>query len=143
MELLGLNSSFVLIKTLRCTNIRWNRRYYEAGDFQLELLASDWDTSIAYIYTHQRPETGMVQKIETEHTIKGEFVLVSGFFLEGMRKIIEGGYGVGLVDASDFETVFCEPDPDTVCGGGGTGQKPEYGGVSTGNGGGGYALRMD
>jgi len=84
MELLGLDSSFVLIKTLRCTNIQWNRRYYEAGDFQLELLASDWDTSIAYIYTHQRPETGMVQKIETEHTLKGEFVLVSGFFLEGM-----------------------------------------------------------
>ena len=84
MELLGLDSSFVLIKTLRCTNIQWNRRYYEAGDFQLEMLASDWDTSIAYIYTHQRPETGMAQKIETEHTIKGEFVLVSGFFLEGM-----------------------------------------------------------
>ncbi len=84
MELLGLDSSFTLIKTLRCTNIQWNRRYYEAGDFQLELLASDWDTSIAYIYTHQRPETGMVQKIETEHTLKGEFVLVSGFFLEGM-----------------------------------------------------------
>ena len=84
MELLGLDSSFVLVKTLRCTNIQWNRRYFEAGDFQLELLASDWDTSIAYIYTHQRPETGMVQKIETEHTIKGDFVLVSGFFLEGM-----------------------------------------------------------
>ena len=84
MELLGLDSSFTLIKTLRCTNIQWNRRYYEAGDFQLELLASDWDTSIAYIYTNQRPETGMVQKIETEHTLKGDFVLVSGFFLEGM-----------------------------------------------------------
>ncbi len=84
MELLGLDSSFTLIKTLRCTNIQWNRRYYEAGDFQLEMLASDWDTSIAYIYTHQRPETGMVQKIETEHTLKGDFVLVSGFFLEGM-----------------------------------------------------------
>ena len=72
------------MKMLRCTNIQWNRRYYEAGDYQLEMLASDWDTSIAYIYTHQRPETGMVEKLETKHTIKGDFVLVSGFFLEGM-----------------------------------------------------------
>ena len=84
MELYGLDDSFTLVKMLRYTNIQWNRRYYEAGDFQLEMLASDWEISIAYIYTHQRPETGMVQKIETEHTIKGEFVLISGFFLEGM-----------------------------------------------------------
>lgn len=84
MELLGLGSDFALVKTLRCTNIQWNRRYYEAGDFQLELLAADWDTSIAFIYTHQRPETGMVEKVEAEHRLKGDFVLVSGFFLEGM-----------------------------------------------------------
>ena len=84
MELLSLDASFALVKTLQCTNIQWNRRYYEAGDFQLELLASDWDTSIAYIYTHQRPETGMVEKVEAEHRLKGDFVLVSGFFLEGM-----------------------------------------------------------
>ena len=84
MELYGLDRSFVPVKMLRCTNIQWNRRYYEAGDYQLEMLASDWDTSIAYIYTHQRPETGMVEKLETKHTIKGDFVLVSGFFLEGM-----------------------------------------------------------
>lgn len=84
MELLGLDSNFVRIGPLKCTNIQWNRRYYEAGDFQLELLASDWDTSIAYIYTSRRPETGMVEKIEAKHTIKGDFILVSGFFLEGM-----------------------------------------------------------
>ena len=86
MELLGLDSSFAIVNSapLRCTNIQWNRRYYEAGDFQLELLASDWEPSIVYIYTHQRPETGLVQKIEAKHTLKGDFVLVSGFFLEGM-----------------------------------------------------------
>ena len=84
MELLGLDSSYTRVKSLKCTNIQWNRRYYEAGDFQLEMLISDWDTEIAYIFTHDRPEMGLVEKVETEHTLKGDFVLVSGFFLEGM-----------------------------------------------------------
>jgi hypothetical protein len=84
MELIGLTNDFVRVKTLQCTNIQWNRRYYEPGDYMLELLAEDWDTSIAYIYTPDRPETGMVQKIESENTAEGDFVLVSGYFLEGM-----------------------------------------------------------
>lgn len=84
VELIGLDSSFQTVKTLRCVNIQWNRRYYEAGDFSIQLCAGDWDTSIAYIYTSLRPETGMVEKVETEHNIKGNFVHASGFFLEGM-----------------------------------------------------------
>ncbi len=84
MDFLGLNQSFLPVKTLRCINVQWNRRYYEAGDFQLQLRAGDWSADIAYLYTRERPETGMVQKVETEHTVKGDFVLVSGYFLEGM-----------------------------------------------------------
>ncbi len=84
MELLGLDAGFRPVKALVCINIQWNRRYYEAGDFQLQLRAADWDTAVAYVYTRERPETGMVEKIETEHNVKGDFVLVSGFFLEGM-----------------------------------------------------------
>lgn len=84
VELFGLNASFQTVKALRCVNIQWNRRYYEAGDFAIQLCAADWDTSIAYVYTGDRPETGMVEKVETEHNVKGDFVHVSGFFLEGM-----------------------------------------------------------
>ena len=84
MDLIGLDANLQPVKALVCTNIQWNRRYYEAGDFQLQLRAADYDTGIAYIYTRDRPETGMVEKVETEHTLKGDFVLVSGFFLEGM-----------------------------------------------------------
>ncbi len=84
MELIGLDQNFATVKVLRCINIQWNRRYYEPGDYQIQLRAADWDTAIAYVYTHSRPETGMVEKVETEHTIKGDMVLVSGFFLEGM-----------------------------------------------------------
>lgn len=87
MELMGLDVSFQPIKNnLTCINIQWNRRYYEVGDYAIQLRASDWNTDIVYIYTSERPEMGMVQKVETEHTVKGDFVNVSGFFLEGMLK---------------------------------------------------------
>lgn len=84
MELFGLDASRATIKALNCINIQWNRRYYEAGDYALQLRAEDWDSRIAYIYTAERPEVGMVQKVETEHNVKGDFVNVGGFFLEGM-----------------------------------------------------------
>jgi len=84
LDLIGLDSCFKPVRALRCTNIQWNRRYYEAGDFQLQLRAADFDVEIAYVYAGDRPETGMVEKVETEHTLKGDFVLVSGYFLEGM-----------------------------------------------------------
>lgn len=84
MELIGLNNAFEPVKSLRCTNIQWNRKYYEAGDYAIQMRAADWDMTIAYIYTSERPETGMVEKIETESNKKGDFVNVSGFFLEGM-----------------------------------------------------------
>lgn len=84
MELYGLTSTFGTVKILKCINVQWNRRYYEAGTFSLQLRASDWDASIVYVYTAERPETGMVQKVEIEHTIKGDMVQVEGYFLEGM-----------------------------------------------------------
>lgn len=84
MELIGLNAAFQPLRTLRCVNIQWNRRYYEAGEYQLQLRTKDWDPAVAYISTRDRPETGMVEKVETEHNLKGDFTLVSGYFLEGM-----------------------------------------------------------
>ncbi|HNW87679.1 MAG TPA: hypothetical protein PKJ47_12165 [Candidatus Limiplasma sp.] len=84
MELIGLNASFQAVRVLPCTNIQWNRKYYEAGQYSIQLFASYWDASILYIQTVERPEVGMVQKVETEHSVKGDFVNVSGYFLEGM-----------------------------------------------------------
>lgn len=84
MELYGLNAARTTSKLLQCINVQWNRRYYEAGDFALQMRAQDWDSNIAYIYTADRPEMGMVQKVETEHNAKGDFVNVGGMFLEGM-----------------------------------------------------------
>lgn len=84
MEWIGLDEGFRPVGALRCLNVQWNRRYYEAGDFMVQLRAADFDAGVRYVYAPQRPETGMVEKVETERSIKGDFVLLSGFFLEGM-----------------------------------------------------------
>ncbi len=84
MELYGLNANMVSLGRLKCINIQWNRRYYEPGDYELQLRAVDWDSRIAYIYTPDRPEIGIVQKVATDHNVKGDFVSASGYFLEGM-----------------------------------------------------------
>jgi hypothetical protein len=84
MDIWGLDQARRPVKTLRCLNVQWNRRYYEPGDFQVQLRACDWDTGIRYLDLRERPETGMVQKVETQRTVKGDFVLVGGYFLEGM-----------------------------------------------------------
>ena len=84
MDLLGLDAQLRPVKALRCVNIQWNRRYYEAGDFSLQMRAAVFDAAVAYVFTPDRPETGMVEKLETERTVKGDFVQVSGYFLEGM-----------------------------------------------------------
>lgn len=121
MDFIGLDSNFNLVRYLNCINIQWNRRYYEAGDYEIEMRAADWDNSIKYVFTSTRPELGMVEKIETQHTIKGDFVLVSGFFLEGMlnwkitipKQKSTGNISAAcktLVSARMYDTIITVPD---------------------------------
>lgn len=68
------------------TSLMWDRKYYEPGSFLMELPANVYDPSWAYIYTDERPETGIIQKVEysdTATTAGGvDTVILSGFFLE-------------------------------------------------------------
>lgn len=91
MDFYGLDAGFGIVRPLRLLNIQWNRRYYECGDFEAQMTAGDYDPAIHYVYTSERPELGMVEKIETQHTVKGDFVTLSGHFLESMLnwKVIE------------------------------------------------------
>ena len=58
MELFGLDASRATIKALNCINIQWNRRYYEAGDYALQL--QDWDSRI--LFTHTSPKLAWCKK---------------------------------------------------------------------------------
>ena len=65
------------------TNMQWNRKYYEAGDFQAELPLYAYDDSWAYIGTRERSELGEIQKIQ--YSGEGDTkVLLTGFFCEKM-----------------------------------------------------------
>lgn len=84
MDIWGLDSHFQVVKYLPYLNLQWKRRYYECGEFSAQILASDYDPAIKYLYTPDRPEMGMVQKMQSEKTVKGLFVNLSGFFMESV-----------------------------------------------------------
>ena len=102
MELLGLNAEFNIVCQLYPTNVQWNRKYYEAGDFEIEIPASQYDSAIEYIYSKDLDELGMVQKPNWKAGSSGKVVSLSGFFYE---KILDDDilyptyYGHGNINA--------------------------------------------
>lgn len=67
---------------------QWNRKCFEPGNFSLLLRREDWDDNIKYIQLDGRPETGIVQKVQYEHKLDGEYITASGFFIE---KLLDWG----------------------------------------------------
>ena len=82
IDLMGLDENFQPVTYLKFVNLQWKRRYYQPGSFVVQLIAADYDPRIKYVYTHQRPELGVVERMETQREIKGDFVLLSGRFFE-------------------------------------------------------------
>ena len=64
--------------------LQWNRRWNGFGDFVLYMPIAEYDSSIKYIKNLGRPETGIVQKIVYEQKPEGDFVTLSGFFIEAL-----------------------------------------------------------
>lgn len=77
-----LDSDFNPVNTIFFLNLQWNRRYYECGQFSLQMLAKDYNESFAYVYRNDMNEIGIVQKSEYTSKINGDFMQLSGFFLE-------------------------------------------------------------
>lgn len=70
-------------------SLQWNRKYYESGTFTMVVRADVYDESWKYIYTDERPETGMIQKVQaadsdynSDMTAGVDTVTLSGFFME-------------------------------------------------------------
>lgn len=82
MDILALDESFVPVGPMRLPyyDLMWDRKYYETGKFTVQIKASDYDRSMKYIFTSERPELGMIQKIV--YTDEDEMMLLSGFFYE-------------------------------------------------------------
>lgn len=83
MEIHATTSSFELVTpVIPYFNLQWNRKYYEAGSFQMLVSADVYDPAWHYLIASERAEVALVQKIEYENSGKERAVLVSGFFAE-------------------------------------------------------------
>ena len=83
----------------------WHRRYYGVGEFQMQVRSSLYSTDWAYVYCEDRPETGIIQKVEYDDTTEGprngeDTIIVSGFFLEEVLNRL-----VFLVEESEQQEV--------------------------------------
>lgn len=84
MQLIALDYHFQEIAQLPYFNLQWTREYYAVGQYSVQIAAANYDPAMAYLYTPDRPETGIVQKVELTENIKGRFVQLSGYFLEAI-----------------------------------------------------------
>lgn len=82
MELLALDADFEPVRYLPYINLQWTREYYTAGQYSVQVAAGDYDPRMAYLYTPERPEMGIIHKVERTENIKGRFIQISGYFLE-------------------------------------------------------------
>lgn len=77
-----LNKYGIEIRNIEFIELQWTRKYHECGSFVLYMAAKDYSPDIKYIQLKDRPETGMVQKVVYEKKTNGDFVTLSGFFVE-------------------------------------------------------------
>lgn len=88
MEVYALSSSWELVTAnVPYLNLQWNRKYYEAGDWEMQLPAEAYDPSWHYVVSNDRDEVGLVQKLEYDNSSGSRMVTVSGFFAE---KVLDG-----------------------------------------------------
>lgn len=82
MELIVLDSDFAPLQFLKYIELQWNRKFYDVGDFSVQILASEYDPKAKFVQLSGRPELGLIQKVEYSESISGEYVQLSGFFSE-------------------------------------------------------------
>lgn len=78
----GLDKDGNLVKKIQYVSLLWNRMYHEAGTYQLEIKPDEFDKDIAMIYSPDRPEVGMVEKIDAIDQAEGKHMLIWGSFME-------------------------------------------------------------
>ena len=71
MELFALTEDFELVTAdIPYFNLQWQRRYYQPGQFSMQISADVFDKSWRYICTHDRPEVGVVQKVNMRTSVE-------------------------------------------------------------------------
>lgn len=90
------------LKAIDFIEIQWNRKFDETGNFLIYTSAKEWNNNIKYIQNVGRPETGIVQKISYDKQTSGDYLEISGFFLEKLLSF--GAHWLPLaVDKTDVD----------------------------------------
>ena len=106
LEVFILDANFNrLTGSIPYDSLVWHRRYYGVGEFQMQVRSSLYDPSWCYVYADDRPETGIIQKVEFDDTTEGpangeDTIIISGFFLEELLNRL-----VFLVEESETEEI--------------------------------------
>lgn len=82
MQLAFMDAEFNIIRYFKYINLQWLRRYYEPGEFSVQLPVSEYDDNAVYVFTKDRPELGIVQKRQYADGYDGEVIQISGYFYE-------------------------------------------------------------
>ena len=114
-----LNVFAVDEKMNRCTgsipyrSLIWRRKYTEPGDFEMVIPANIYDPSWYMIVCDERPEAGLIQKVEYTDDVQTydgiDSITISGFFLESILNRI-----VFLEESPEEQKVYIPAPRRTV-----------------------------
>ncbi len=107
MRLIFLDEEFKLITKLsvRYLNLQWNRSYYDAGTFSIQVLKDDYSVGAKYVYNYDRPELGVIDRVQGSYVGDKKTINLSGFFAENILndKII---YPTYFASGSIIQSVY-------------------------------------
>lgn len=84
ISIYALDGNFQLVTVeIPYDNLQWNRRYYDFGDFSVEIPIAAYDANWAYIGSPDREEIGIIQKVDKTSS-SDDTMQLSGFFAEYM-----------------------------------------------------------
>lgn len=87
MELLLLDKDFQICGLIDdFSSLIWNRKYYECGNFNLQIGIKYWEQfkNAIYVYSKDFVETGILETLNHKTTTQGTEIQRSGRFLESM-----------------------------------------------------------
>lgn len=82
MNLYALDENYDLCAILAPINVQWNRKYYEPGDFSIQIPANTYLPEMRYVYMPGRNELGMIQKPLYTNDVAGDTIQLIGMFSE-------------------------------------------------------------
>lgn len=82
MNIYALDENYDLCAILAPLNVQWNRKYYECGDFAVQIPSNTYMQEMKYVYMPGRKNLGMIQKPLYTQDPNGDTIQLIGFFAE-------------------------------------------------------------